>query len=56
MQHPARSELADALQGALKRGTGTILATVSAEGLPSTAFCSWIVAAGPDKLALALDS
>ncbi|HXW51689.1 MAG TPA: hypothetical protein VEJ41_06825 [Candidatus Acidoferrales bacterium] len=56
MQHPARAELASALQGALKRGTGTILATVSAEGLPSTAFCSWIVSAGADKLALALDS
>jgi hypothetical protein len=56
MQHPTHDELASALQAALKRGTGTILATVSAEGLPSTAFCSWIVTAGRDRLALALDS
>ncbi len=56
MQHPPREELNNALQTALRRGTGTILATVSAEGLPSTAFCSWIVSAGPRRLALALDS
>ncbi len=56
MQHPAPENLRDALQAALKRRTGAILATVSAEGMPSTAFCSWIVSAGPDRLALALDS
>lgn len=56
MQHPAPENLLDALQAALKRGTGAILATVSAEGVPSTAFCSWIVSAGADRLALALDS
>jgi hypothetical protein len=56
VQHPAPEQLRDALQAALKRGTGTVLATVSPDGLPSTAFCSWVVSVNPDELALALDS
>jgi flavin reductase (DIM6/NTAB) family NADH-FMN oxidoreductase RutF len=56
MQHPAPEQLRSALQTALKRGTGAVLATVSTEGLPSTAFCSWIVSVDPDRIALALDS
>jgi hypothetical protein len=56
MQHPALEQLKDALQSALKRGTGTVLATVSSDGLPSTAFCSWVVSVNPNELAVALDS
>lgn len=33
-----------------------MLATISGEGIPSTAFCSWVVAANPETVALALDS
>jgi hypothetical protein len=32
------------------------LATVSSDGLPSTAFCSWVVSVNPNELAVALDS
>lgn len=56
MNHPAPTQLHQALQAALTRGTGVILATVSDDGLPSTAFCSWIVSVNRDVLALALDS
>lgn len=56
MQHPPPDRLPDALQTALTRGTGIILATVSPEGRPSTAFCSWIVSVDASTLALALDS
>lgn len=56
MRHPKPEELGEALRAALKRGTGAILATVAEDGLPSTAFCSWMVSAGPERLALALDS
>jgi hypothetical protein len=56
VQHPAPEQLRHALQKVLKAGTGTVLATVSDEGLPSTAFCSWIVSVSSDELAVALDS
>jgi hypothetical protein len=56
MQHPDSSEIRPALLRALQRGTSVVLATVSNDGMPSTAFCSWVVAANPDTIALALDS
>src|SRR5215470_7105051 len=56
MQHPPPNELRDALLSALRRGTCVVLATVSSEDIPSTAFCSWVAEAGPDTIALALDS
>jgi hypothetical protein len=33
-----------------------VLATMSNDDVPSTAFCSWVVAANPETIALALDS
>ncbi|MDQ6767950.1 MAG: pyridoxamine 5'-phosphate oxidase family protein [Candidatus Eremiobacteraeota bacterium] len=56
MQQPAPDHIRSALQAALTRGTSVVLATVSNDGMPSTAFCSWVVAANPTTIALALDS
>lgn len=56
MQQPSPEELRSTLQTALRRGTSVVLATISAGGVPSTAFCSWVIADGPDSIALALDS
>jgi len=56
LRQPAPDKIRSALLGALQRGTSVVLATVSSEALPSTAFCSWVVAANPDTIALALDS
>ena len=56
MKQPAPSELRPALLNALRRGTSVVLATVSADDTPSTAFCSWVVSVDPDTIALALDS
>lgn len=56
MKQPTHSEIRPALLRALQRGTSVVLATVSVEDVPSTAFCSWVVAADPDTIALALDS
>ena len=56
MRQPAPDKIRSALLGALQRGTSVVLATVSSEDIPSTAFCSWVVAANPDTIALALDS
>ncbi|HXN08949.1 MAG TPA: hypothetical protein VN860_04740 [Candidatus Acidoferrales bacterium] len=56
MQQPAPDKIRSALLGALQRGTSVVLATLSSDHLPSTAFCSWVVAANPDTIALALDS
>jgi len=39
----------------LRGGTVVVLASVSPEGIPSTALCSWIVAKGSHRLAMALD-
>lgn len=43
------------MHGVLRGGTIVVLASVSPEGVPSTAICSWIVAKGPHLLLLALD-
>jgi hypothetical protein len=56
MQQPAPNEIRSALLRALQSGTSVVLATVSNDDVPSTAFCSWVVAANPDLIALALDS
>lgn len=56
MRQPAPDKIRSALLGALQRGTSVVLATLSSDHFPSTAFCSWVVAANPDKIALALDS
>ena len=56
LQQPSGSEIRPALAQALQRGTSIVLATLSSAYVPSTAFCSWVVAADPDTIALALDS
>ena len=56
MQRPPKEQLRSTLLSALQRGTSVVLATVSASGEPSTAFCSWVVAADQHTIALALDS
>jgi hypothetical protein len=52
-----RSEnaLRTAMHGVLRGGTIVVLASVSPDGVPSTAICSWIVAKGSHLLLLALD-
>jgi hypothetical protein len=47
--------LRTAMQGLLRGGTVVVLASVAPGGVPSTALCSWIVAKGPHRLAMALD-
>jgi len=47
--------LRKAMHELLRGGTVVVLATVSPERVVSTALCSWIVAKGPTRLALALD-
>jgi len=47
--------LRTAMRELLRGGTVVVLASVSPEGVPSTALCSWIVAKGPARLAMALD-
>ncbi len=44
-----------ALQQGLRGGTSVVLASVSAEGAPSTALLSWVVATSSQSIALALD-
>jgi len=44
------------LHTALQRGSSVVLATVSKDGTPSTAFCSWVISLGNDRIAVALDS
>lgn len=44
------------LRGALKGGTSVVLATVGADGVPSTALNSWIVAKDENVVALAMDT
>jgi hypothetical protein len=47
--------LRKAMHDLLRGGTVVVLASVSPDGVPSTALCSWIVAKGPHRLAMALD-
>ena len=56
MQHPDADEIRPALLSALRRGSSVVLATVSKDQVPSTAFCSWVVAADENTVAFALDS
>jgi hypothetical protein len=56
MHQPAPDEIRAALLAALRRGSSVVLATISNDKLPSTAFCSWVVAADEHTIALALDS
>jgi hypothetical protein len=50
-----QAALRKAMHDLLRGGTVVVLASVSADGVPSTALCSWIVAKGPARLAIALD-
>ena len=56
MRQTDKTEIDNALRIALGRGTSVVLATVSENGEPSTAFCSWVISAGPQTIAIALDS
>ncbi|MBC5808840.1 MAG: pyridoxamine 5'-phosphate oxidase family protein [Candidatus Eremiobacter antarcticus] len=56
MQQRPSERLQKSLDTALQRGTSVVLATVSADGTPSTAFCTWVISTGPQTIALALDS
>ena len=47
--------LRKAMHDLLHGGTVVVLASVSPDAAPSTALCSWIVAKGPQRLAMALD-
>ena len=49
------SALRKAMHDLLRGGTVVVLASVSPDGVPSTALCSWIVAKGHQRLAMALD-
>ena len=54
--HTGESALRKAMHAALRGGTIAVLATAAPRGgALSTALCSWIVAKGPHRLALALD-
>jgi len=50
------AELRRLLHGALRGGTSVVLATVSEDGVPSTALNSWIVAKDERIVALAVDA
>jgi len=50
------AELRRLLLGALRGGTSVVLATVSEDGVPSTALNSWIVAKDEQTVALAVDT
>ena len=50
--HALRSALHDSLQG----GTSVVLATLSVDERPSTAFCSWVLSLAGGQIAVALDS
>jgi hypothetical protein len=47
--------LRKAMHESLRGGTVLVLASISPDGVPSTALCSWVVAKGPQRLAMALD-
>ncbi|MBV8367090.1 MAG: hypothetical protein JO194_11410 [Candidatus Eremiobacteraeota bacterium] len=52
----AEPQLRTLLCKALSGGTSVVLATVSADGVPSTALNSWIVSKNDDVAALAVDT
>lgn len=56
MQRRGDAELREALHAGLQRGASVVLATLSADGKPSSAFCSWVLSVGNDQIAVALDS
>ena len=49
------ASLRKAMHESLRGGTVVVLATISPTGTPSTALCSWVVAKGTERLAMALD-
>ena len=51
----AQHDLRRALQAALGGGTAAVVATVSGEGVPATALCTWVVAGEASRVAIALD-
>ena len=55
VEHTGQAALRKAMHDLLRGGTVVVLATVSPEDVVSTALCSWIVAKGSHRLALALD-
>jgi hypothetical protein len=48
-------ELRRAMRAALGGGTAAVVATVSGEGDPATALCTWVVAGPARSVAIALD-
>ncbi|HLW36838.1 MAG TPA: pyridoxamine 5'-phosphate oxidase family protein [Candidatus Eremiobacteraceae bacterium] len=56
MERRSDQSLREALHAALRRGASVVLATVSPDGQPSSAFCSWVLSLGNDEIAVALDS
>jgi hypothetical protein len=51
----AEHELRRAMRAALGGGTAAVVATVSKEGVPATALCTWVVAGAASSVAIALD-
>src|SRR5450755_3080767 len=48
----AEHELRRAMRAALGGGTAAVVATVSSEGVPATALCTWVVAGGSSNVAI----
>jgi hypothetical protein len=51
----AEHELRRAMRAALGGGTAAVVATVSKDGVPATALCTWVVAGASSSVAIALD-
>jgi hypothetical protein len=51
----AEHELRRAMRAALGGGTAAVVATVSKDGVPATALCTWVVAGAAGSVAIALD-
>jgi|GEM_PF-903842 len=51
----AEHELRRAMRAVLAGGTAVVLATVSKDGIPATALCTWVVAVDTGSIAVALD-
>ena len=51
----AEHELRRAMRAALGGGTAAVVATVSKDGIPATALCTWVVAGASSSVAIALD-
>jgi hypothetical protein len=51
----AEHELRRAMRAALGGGTAAVVATVSKDGVPATALCTWVVAGAASTVAIALD-